>query len=125
MTTLRDGAPSHQPFYQNDEQLLLVLRCSTSGASTCQVLAARVRVVGNALQVPLTRGMEMPVPNYQAFMLPLLKLASDGNDHRLSEAIDALADQLMSTGSSAQRRPISSNGSRGIARDQARLRRKR
>lgn len=36
----------------------------------------------------------MSVPGYQEFMLPLLKLASDGQEHKLTDAIDALADQF-------------------------------
>ena len=33
----------------------------------------------------------MPVPDFQSFMLPLLKFASDGKTHSLAEARDALA----------------------------------
>jgi restriction system protein len=36
----------------------------------------------------------MPVPGYQEFMLPLLKLAADGKEHSVSEAMSLLADQL-------------------------------
>lgn len=36
----------------------------------------------------------MPVPPYQDFMLPLLKLASDGQEHKTIDAIEALADQF-------------------------------
>lgn len=36
----------------------------------------------------------MPVPDYQTFMLPLLKLASDDLEHRLRDASEALADQF-------------------------------
>ncbi len=36
----------------------------------------------------------MPVPGYQEFMLPLVKLASDGQEHKITDAIDALADQF-------------------------------
>lgn len=36
----------------------------------------------------------MPVPEYQEFMLPLVKLASDGQEHKINDAIDALADQF-------------------------------
>lgn len=36
----------------------------------------------------------MSVPDYQSLMLPLLKLASDGNEHIFREAVDALADQF-------------------------------
>src|SRR5688500_18952488 len=36
----------------------------------------------------------MPVPGYQEFMLPLVKLAADGAEHKITEAIDVLADQF-------------------------------
>lgn len=36
----------------------------------------------------------MAVPAYQQFMLPLLKLAADGQEHKISDAIDTLADQF-------------------------------
>jgi restriction system protein len=36
----------------------------------------------------------VPVPNFQVFMLPLLRLASDGQQHRIAEAVDALADSF-------------------------------
>lgn len=36
----------------------------------------------------------MPVPGYQEFMLPLVKLASDGEEHKITDAIDALADRF-------------------------------
>jgi len=36
----------------------------------------------------------MPVPGYQDFMLPLLKLAADGEEHKTVDAIEVLADQL-------------------------------
>ncbi|GCE25854.1 restriction endonuclease [Dictyobacter alpinus] len=36
----------------------------------------------------------MAVPDYQSLMLPLLKVASDGNEHTLSEAIELLSQQL-------------------------------
>jgi restriction system protein len=34
------------------------------------------------------------IPDYQSFMLPLLKLASDGREHRISDVIVALAKEL-------------------------------
>jgi restriction system protein len=34
----------------------------------------------------------MAIPDYQAFMLPLLRLAEDGKEHKVSDAIDALSD---------------------------------
>jgi len=36
----------------------------------------------------------MAVPDYQSLMLPLLKVAADGNEHTLSETIEALAQQF-------------------------------
>ncbi len=36
----------------------------------------------------------MAVPDYQSLMLPLLKIAIDGNEHNLSEIIDTLAEQF-------------------------------
>jgi restriction system protein len=33
----------------------------------------------------------MTVPDFQSFMLPLLKFASDGNEHNQSEAAEALS----------------------------------
>lgn len=36
----------------------------------------------------------MAVPDFQSFMLPLLKLASDGAEHTLTEAIDKLAQEF-------------------------------
>src|SRR5436190_6105232 len=36
----------------------------------------------------------MPIPGYQEFMLPLVKLAADGQEHKITDAIDTLADQL-------------------------------
>ena len=36
----------------------------------------------------------MAIPGYQEFMLPLLKLAGDGNVHKISEAMDTLAIQI-------------------------------
>ncbi len=36
----------------------------------------------------------MPVPGYQDFMLPLLKLAADGEERKITDAIDTLATQF-------------------------------
>lgn len=36
----------------------------------------------------------MPIPDYQSIMLPLLKFASDGQEHSLRETIEALADKF-------------------------------
>ena len=42
----------------------------------------------------------MPIPDFQNLMLPLLQLAVDGAEHRLSDAIEALAQhpRLSNTG---------------------------
>jgi len=39
----------------------------------------------------------MAIPDYQAFMLPLLKLAGDGQQHSMREAYEALADEFALT----------------------------
>lgn len=39
----------------------------------------------------------MAIPDYQALMLPVLKLASDEQDHRFSQAVEYLAHQLKLT----------------------------
>lgn len=36
----------------------------------------------------------MSLPGYQEFMLPLLTVAADGNEHRVAEAMDAIAVQM-------------------------------
>jgi restriction system protein len=36
----------------------------------------------------------MAIPGYQEFMLPLVKLASDGLEHKIADAIETLADQF-------------------------------
>lgn len=36
----------------------------------------------------------MPIPDFQNLMLPMLQLAADGAEHRLSDAIEALAQQF-------------------------------
>lgn len=35
----------------------------------------------------------MAIPDYQTLMLPVLKLASDGNEHKFSKAVEELADE--------------------------------
>jgi restriction system protein len=39
----------------------------------------------------------MAIPDYQSLMLPVLKIASDGNEHRVSEVIDTLANEYQLT----------------------------
>lgn len=36
----------------------------------------------------------MAIPDYQTLMLPVLKLASDGKEHKFSQAVEELADEL-------------------------------
>ena len=36
----------------------------------------------------------MTIPDYQSIMLPLLRFASDGNEHRFREAVEALAEHF-------------------------------
>jgi restriction system protein len=40
----------------------------------------------------------MAVPDYQSLMLPLLKIAADGNEHRLSESTETLAQYFNLSG---------------------------
>lgn len=40
----------------------------------------------------------MAIPDYQQLMLPLLELAADGKEHRLTEAVDRLADHFNLSG---------------------------
>lgn len=39
----------------------------------------------------------MGIPDYQALMLPVLKLASDGFEHKISEAVERLAEEFQLT----------------------------
>jgi restriction system protein len=39
----------------------------------------------------------MPIPDYQSIMLPLLRLASDGQEHLFRAAVEALAEQFKLT----------------------------
>lgn len=36
----------------------------------------------------------MTIPDYQTVMLPLLRLAADGKEHSVREAVEELADQF-------------------------------
>ena len=36
----------------------------------------------------------MAIPDYQSLMLPVLKLASDGKEHKFSSAVEELADEF-------------------------------
>ncbi len=50
----------------------------------------------------------MGVPDFQSVMLPLLRLASDEQEHALREAIDALADEFSLT--EAERKELLPSG---------------
>lgn len=39
----------------------------------------------------------MPIPDYQTLMLPVLRIASDGEEHRFRDAIETLAEQFQLT----------------------------
>lgn len=39
----------------------------------------------------------MPIPDYQTCMLPLLRFAADGGEHRLKEAVAVLAKEFQLT----------------------------
>ena len=39
----------------------------------------------------------MAIPDYQSIMLPLRRLASDGNEHTLREAVEGLAEKFKLT----------------------------
>lgn len=39
----------------------------------------------------------MPVPDYQEFMLPILRLASDRQEHRLRDTVETMADEFRIT----------------------------
>src|SRR6266581_3403379 len=42
----------------------------------------------------LRRSSAMAVPDFQSIFIPVLKVASDGNEHSLSETIETIARQL-------------------------------
>jgi restriction system protein len=44
-----------------------------------------------------TGGSDVAIPDYQSLMLPVLKLAGDGNEHRMADVVDTLASQLKLT----------------------------
>ncbi len=48
----------------------------------------------------------MPIPDYQSIMLPILRLASDGQEHRFRDAVETLADEFgLTDGERAQLLP--------------------
>lgn len=54
----------------------------------------------------------MPIPDYQTVMLPLMKYVSDGKEHSLREAIDAMADEFRL--SDEERRELLPSGRQAI-----------
>lgn len=54
----------------------------------------------------------MPIPDYQSLMLPLLRLAADGNDHTTREAVEILATKFQLT--SAERNELLASGQQAI-----------
>jgi restriction system protein len=54
----------------------------------------------------------MPIPDYQSLMLPLLRFASDGNDHTTREAVDVLAIEFQLT--STERSELLASGQQAI-----------
>lgn len=54
----------------------------------------------------------MPIPDYQTLMRPLLQLAADGQEHKLREAVDTLADRYSL--SEAERSEILPSGSQTV-----------
>lgn len=54
----------------------------------------------------------MSIPDYQTLMLPVLKLASDGEEHKFSHAVEALADQFSLT--TAERNELLPSGSQAV-----------
>jgi restriction system protein len=56
--------------------------------------------------------MTLAIPDYQSLMLPVLKLAGDGNEHRLADVVDSLASQLKLT--EAEREELLPSGKQPI-----------
>src|ERR1039458_7452583 len=54
----------------------------------------------------------MSIPDYQSLMLPLLKLASDGQEHSFPNIVDALAEEYKLT--DAERRELLPSGGQFI-----------
>ena len=54
----------------------------------------------------------MPIPDYQTLMLPLLRFASDGNDHTTREAVEILATEFQLT--AAERNELLASGQQAI-----------
>jgi len=54
----------------------------------------------------------MPIPDYQTLMLPVLKLAGDGNTHKFRESIEKLGDEFSL--SDEERRELLPSGSQAV-----------
>ena len=48
----------------------------------------------------------MAIPDYQSLMLPVLKLASDGKEHKFSSAVEGLADAFVFCIDQSSRTPL-------------------
>ncbi len=56
--------------------------------------------------------MTLAIPDYQSLMLPVLRLSSDGGEHRMSDVVDTLANQLKLT--EAEREELLPSGKQPI-----------
>lgn len=54
----------------------------------------------------------MAIPDYQTLMLPVLKYAADGNEHKFSDAVEGLADEFALT--PEERRDLLPSGTQAI-----------
>ncbi|HHJ40397.1 MAG: restriction endonuclease [Methylothermaceae bacteria B42] len=54
----------------------------------------------------------MAIPDYQSLMLPVLKLAADGREHKFSQAVEALADEFRL--STEERNELLPSGSQAV-----------
>ncbi|WP_447964326.1 restriction endonuclease [Nitrospira sp. Ecomares 2.1] len=54
----------------------------------------------------------MAIPDYQTLMLPVLKLASDGKEHKFSQAVEELADEFHLT--TGERNELLPSGSQAV-----------
>ncbi len=54
----------------------------------------------------------MPIPDYQTAMLPLLKYAADGNEHKFSDAVEALSIEFKLT--DEERKQMLPSGSQDV-----------
>ncbi len=54
----------------------------------------------------------MAIPDYQTLMLPVLTLASDGKEHKFSQAVEELADELDLT--AKERSELLPSGSKAV-----------